>query len=65
MSERVSDLPTCFGFVLHTNASSHGLGAVLEQEQGDGLFHLPLLAERSPSTRSGMASLFRGPHHDV
>ena len=34
-------------FVLHTDASKDGLGAVLEQEQGDGRLHPVAYASRS------------------
>ena len=36
-------------FVLHTNASIEGLGAVLEQEQEDGRLHPVAYASRSLS----------------
>ena len=41
----------CFDkpFVLHTDASGQGRGAVLEQEQGDGLLHPVAYASRTVS----------------
>ena len=41
-------------FVLHTDASTHGLGAVLEQEQSDGKLHPVAYASRS--LRKGKAN---------